>query len=396
MKKLTIISILITLSILTLTSAAMATVPYLLPVQGVLTDPSNDEPLEGPVSVTFSLYSAKTSDSSLWSESYTDDKKIELDKGFFTVYLGSINSLDINTLISDSELWLGVKVENDEEMPRIMLGAVPFALEAQVCQQVGSLTEEKINNNFMSSSSAAASVTSTQISNWNTAYGWGDHAGLYYTKTQSDGRYYTKIQSDGRYYTKSQSNSIYVNVSGDTMTGNLSLGSKQLTAGKVVATTSVSTKDYKFNPVKEYTYSIPSYEFQGANIIHHVGSAESYPKPKVDQSWFQAPLHLPNGADIKSFSCYVTDNTDSHHISFQLQRMTNSAELQIAKLETGDKFKNSAQQKLEVLVNKNNKINNASYTYYISGYTDAYYTSGSSPISFNKCMIIYQLSVISY
>jgi hypothetical protein len=53
-------------------------------------------------------------------------------------------------------------------------------------------------------------------SNWDTAYGWGNHAGLYAAASHNH---------DDRYYTESESDSRFVNTSGDTMSGRLTLSS---------------------------------------------------------------------------------------------------------------------------------------------------------------------------
>jgi hypothetical protein len=42
-----------------------------------------------------------------------------------------------------------------------------------------------------------SAITSTQVSNWDTAYGWGDHAGLYSLDDHlHDDRYYTETEID--------------------------------------------------------------------------------------------------------------------------------------------------------------------------------------------------------
>ncbi len=158
-----------------ISTGAFATVPDLIPVQGVLAD-SADLPIDALTDITFNLYDVETGGTALWTDTFVD---VDVVEGFFTVYLGSGTALDFASLISNSEVWMGITVETDPEMDRFQLATVPFAIEAQVSQSVGSLTEANINSNFLSSSSPAAGVTATQVSNWNTAYGWGDHAGLY-------------------------------------------------------------------------------------------------------------------------------------------------------------------------------------------------------------------------
>jgi hypothetical protein len=151
---------------------AAAVVPDLIPVQGVLSN-SSGAPIDALTDITFSLYAQESSGSALWTDTFTD---VDVADGFFSVYLGSSAALDFSTLLSNSEIWLGMAVEADPEMNRIRLAAVPFAMEAQTCEQVGSLTEEDINDNFLSSSAPAASITSDQVSDWDEAFGWGDHS----------------------------------------------------------------------------------------------------------------------------------------------------------------------------------------------------------------------------
>ena len=55
--------------------------------------------------------------------------------------------------------------------------------------------------------------------NWNTAYGWGNHASVGYLTALPSHNH------DDRYYTESESDSRFVNTSGDTMSGRLTLSS---------------------------------------------------------------------------------------------------------------------------------------------------------------------------
>ena len=138
MKKITLTIIAAMLGAL-IASGAQATVPELIPVQGVLTD-GDGEFVDGATSMTFAIYNASDASSSIWTETQT----VDVGEGFFTAYLGSTTALVVADLVSPSELWLGVTVESDDEMDRVQMAAVPFAIEAQRCQQVGNLTESDI------------------------------------------------------------------------------------------------------------------------------------------------------------------------------------------------------------------------------------------------------------
>ena len=126
------------------TTGAMATVPDLIPVQGVLSDDAGD-PVDGATDITFSLYAFETGGTALWTDTFAG---VDVVEGFFTVYLGSGDELDFAALLANAEIWMGITVAADPEMDRFQLAAVPFAIEAQVCRAVGSLTEADINTNF--------------------------------------------------------------------------------------------------------------------------------------------------------------------------------------------------------------------------------------------------------
>ena len=163
---------------LLLSSSAKSDVPLLLPVQGKLVDPVSGAAKEGKVKMVFSIYNSKegSAASPLWSESLAN---VSLDAGFFIVYLGEKTSFDAELFSDNAQLWLGIKVEEDEEMPRVLLGSVPYAVDAHVCEQVGSLSESDINSGFISSTSPVSGISSSDITHWNSAYSWGNHAGKY-------------------------------------------------------------------------------------------------------------------------------------------------------------------------------------------------------------------------
>lgn len=60
-------------------------------------------------------------------------------------------------------------------------------------------------------------ITTTKISNWDTAFGWGNHASAGYLTSLPSHNH------DDRYYTESESDSRFVNTSGDTITGDLTV-----------------------------------------------------------------------------------------------------------------------------------------------------------------------------
>jgi hypothetical protein len=120
-------------------TGAYADVPDLIPVQGVLTDGSG-QVINGATDLNFSLYGSNSGGPVVWTESYNDFVVLE---GFFTVYLGTNEPLDPLTLAGMEEVWLEMEV-NDESLGRVRLASVPFAMEAQICRQLGGLTEDDV------------------------------------------------------------------------------------------------------------------------------------------------------------------------------------------------------------------------------------------------------------
>ena len=109
-------------------NAVVAQAPALVPVQGVLYD-ADGEPIEGPVTVTFSLYDGERTVESAWSET----QRIVTTRGLFAAYLGETSDVDLATFAGSDDIWLGITVEDDSEMERIRLGSAPFAGHAAWC-----------------------------------------------------------------------------------------------------------------------------------------------------------------------------------------------------------------------------------------------------------------------
>lgn len=119
-------------------------VPMTINYQGRLADP-NGTPVDNTdpgLGMTFSLYTQETGGSPVWFESHTG---VAVNDGLFSVRLGSVEPLTTDLLTGD--LWLGIKVGNDDEMtPREKLEAVPYAMQAGMAHTVpdGSITLKKM------------------------------------------------------------------------------------------------------------------------------------------------------------------------------------------------------------------------------------------------------------
>ena len=118
-------------------SAIPVQVPPLIQFSDVATDESGSS-LSGIVSVTVSLYPSQQEREPLWTET----QKVQLDSaGHFSVRLGSSNPSGVPTVLftSGEARWLGVKIEDQPEKPRVLLLSVPYALKAGDAATVGGL-----------------------------------------------------------------------------------------------------------------------------------------------------------------------------------------------------------------------------------------------------------------
>lgn len=114
---------------------ALASVPELIPVGGVMTD-RDGVAIEGPYDVVFSIYASQNTGTPLWQEHRVGAHQLRFNDGLFSAYLGEVVPLNFLELLAYEALWLGIRVGQDSEMNRVKIGAVPFALAAQRCREV--------------------------------------------------------------------------------------------------------------------------------------------------------------------------------------------------------------------------------------------------------------------
>jgi hypothetical protein len=134
-------------------SSTNTVVPTLVNFGGKLTD-INGKPLVGTVGVTFYLYKDSQDQTPLWMES----QNVQCDNhGVYSVTLGSTKSegLPTDVFVSGEARWLGVKIDNQAEQPRVLLVSVPYALKAADAQTVGGLPPSA----FVLATPAAVSTT---------------------------------------------------------------------------------------------------------------------------------------------------------------------------------------------------------------------------------------------
>ena len=119
-------SIIAALSMVLLSTAAIADVPGLISYQGTLTD-EHGVALDTTVAMTFAIYTDSTGGSQVWAET---QPSVLVSHGIFSVLLGSENALS-DTAFDNPSRWLGVQVGIDPELePRQRITAVGFAFRA--------------------------------------------------------------------------------------------------------------------------------------------------------------------------------------------------------------------------------------------------------------------------
>jgi len=119
------------------TSSATTIVPRLVNFSGKAPD-AQGKPIAGVAGITFSIYKDRYEGAPLWIEM----QNVNADaKGNYTVQLGatSAEGLPLDLFTSGEARWLGVRVNNNEEQPRVLLLSVPYALKAADAETVGGL-----------------------------------------------------------------------------------------------------------------------------------------------------------------------------------------------------------------------------------------------------------------
>ncbi len=119
-------------------TAASAQVPPLIQFSNIATDEGGNT-LSGAVSITFSLYAAQQGGEPLWTETQNN---VQLDAtGHYSVQLGITQPTGVpKALFTTGEArWLGVRIAEQVEQPRVLLLSVPYALKAGDAATLGGL-----------------------------------------------------------------------------------------------------------------------------------------------------------------------------------------------------------------------------------------------------------------
>ena len=147
-----------------------ALVPMTMNYQGYLTD-SGGTPVNGNVSMTFSLYVGSSGGGPLWSETHS----VPVTDGMYSIILGNTTPLNPSHFIDP--LYLGVKAGTDSEMtPRQKITSVAFAVNADKLdgQDASAFASTSHSHSF---SQVTGSATDAQIPN-DITVNWSRLAGV--------------------------------------------------------------------------------------------------------------------------------------------------------------------------------------------------------------------------
>ncbi|MDP6943773.1 MAG: hypothetical protein QF464_06445, partial [Myxococcota bacterium] len=140
---------------LLVSEVSSAAVPLRLPIQGTLRDNAGGA-VTGDFAFRVSLYDAPDADVAVWEDMWPQgggdcaqgaDGCVAVSGGIFRLELGSGAALDA-TLFQTPSLWLGVRVEDEPELPRRPLGSTPYAFHAASAASVactGCIPEEALD-----------------------------------------------------------------------------------------------------------------------------------------------------------------------------------------------------------------------------------------------------------
>jgi len=133
-------------------SASHAEIPQVLNYQGKVTDTGGVPVADGDYSMTFTIYDAEVSGTSLWS---SGAMTVSVSGGVFSVLLGDTGQPALS-LDFDEDYWVEVDIDGDVQSPRMRIGSGGYAYMAS-----GLVPGTEINGSVTSGSNSGLKVTNT-------------------------------------------------------------------------------------------------------------------------------------------------------------------------------------------------------------------------------------------
>jgi len=128
-KLLKVLGVLLLISAICNLTSVHAEVPKLINFEGKLTEKDGSTPISDKKTITFRIYDSETGPiPPIWMET----REVVIDNGFYSILLGSVNGFP-SSMKFDTAYWLSVQVSGEDEMsPRYQIGAVPYAINADM------------------------------------------------------------------------------------------------------------------------------------------------------------------------------------------------------------------------------------------------------------------------
>ncbi len=142
-----LVASLVCLAALAGSAPARAEAPQILPVQGTLYD-AEGVPIHDALPVEFTLYADPDGAIPLWSDVMT----VDFVDGTFTAYLGDGDPINLVLFRDYAQVFVGLAIDGDEEMPLFGLATAPYAGYAAYAGDaatVGGLTADDIAANAL-------------------------------------------------------------------------------------------------------------------------------------------------------------------------------------------------------------------------------------------------------
>jgi len=143
--------------------SALAIPPLGVPVQGGLLTSGGTPTSDGNYAMTFAIYASNAATTALWKEIHV---AVPVQAGLFSRVLGfedETKPLSVALFAANPELWLGLKVGGDPELPRVRLWSAPYAMVAGHAVEAEGVTTplgaDKVDFNYAASSGKGGAAT---------------------------------------------------------------------------------------------------------------------------------------------------------------------------------------------------------------------------------------------
>ena len=165
----------------------LAQIPQAISYQAVVRDSDNHLITNQQVGIRISILKGTANGTEVYSETHIP---LTNSNGLVTLEIGTGTTSDDISLIDWSDDIYFIKTETDPSggidytitgISQIL--SVPYALHAKTAETLTGTVNEK---DPVFTASPAADIEASDMYNWNTAFGWGDHAAEDYLKEEND------------------------------------------------------------------------------------------------------------------------------------------------------------------------------------------------------------------